>query len=141
MVRAVVMYGIAAQIAQPVYIPCGIVHLRIQAIADIAAFDLGITGIPPIPSADVCDQQNGAGELNVQIAPLVIEIVVVLLDHQFHPFLLGKLGVLFLQIAPPILVVRIAAPDNMFLNDVVSRACYKSQSFTGEGKVGFVSAS
>ena len=33
------------QIAQPVYIPCGIVHLGIQAIADIAAFDLGITGI------------------------------------------------------------------------------------------------
>ena len=109
------MDSVAPQIAQPVHIPCGIVHLGVQAIPDVAAFDLGITGIAPVPAADVCDQQNGTGKLNVQITPLVIEIVVVLLDHQLHPFLLGEVGVLLLQIRPPVLVVHIAAPDNVLL--------------------------
>ena len=60
-----------------------------------------------VPKSQITDNENGTGELNVQIGALVVQIVAVQLIHQLHALGFGEVGVLFLQVLPPVVVVDV----------------------------------
>ena len=102
MVRTVVVYGVAAQVAQLIHIPCGVFN-----IPDIAAGDFLIACTPPIPKSQVSNHKDGLVKLDVQIDALIVQIAVIDLIHQGHALVLGQLRMIFLQIVPPVLIVQI----------------------------------
>ena len=49
MVGAVMVDGITPQIAQAVYIPCGVVRISVKAVTDIAAGNLLVSHAASVP--------------------------------------------------------------------------------------------
>ena len=109
MVRTVVVYGVAAQVAQLIHIPCGVFNIpaTVKAVPDIAAGDFLIACTPPIPKSQVSNHKDGLVKLDVQIDALIVQISVIDLIHQGHALVLGQLRMIFLQIVPPVLIVQI----------------------------------
>ena len=60
MVCAVMVDRVTPQVAQAINIPCGIISVRVQAIADFSACDFLISHPTPIPQAQVANDQNGS---------------------------------------------------------------------------------
>lgn len=73
---AVVMAGIGTKIAVLIYIPFGIVSVGVQAISDVAGGDVLVAHHSAVPSADVTDNNDRLGKLNIQVDSLIGEVVV-----------------------------------------------------------------
>ena len=115
MICTVMMNVITAQVAVLVYIESGVVIAGAEAVPDISAFDLPVSAVSPIPKAQVGDQKNGLGELDIQIGTLIVQIVAVCFQHHPISFIIREFRVLRLQICSPILIVEeVVAPDQMF---------------------------
>ena len=67
----------------------------------------------PVTKPQITDNENGTGELNVQIGTLVVQIVAVQLIHQLHTLGFGEVGVLLLQVLPPVVIVNVVAPNDV----------------------------
>ncbi len=77
MVRAVVMDGIAAQIAVFIHIPSAVIHVpfSVKAVPDVDARNFLITHAAAVPKPQITDNENRTGgELNVQIGALIVQI-------------------------------------------------------------------
>ena len=94
---AVVVVAVHAQVALRVHIPGHAVQLRIQAVLDAAAFNFPVAGVPPVPSADVGNDENGRAHPDIQIPALIVQIVAVEFLHQAVFFLLCQVGVVLLE--------------------------------------------
>ena len=81
--------GVAPQIAQAVYIPCGIVRISVKAVPDIAAGDFLISHAPPIPQAQVAYNQNGLGKLHVKVHTFIVQVIPIDLIHQGNALIFG----------------------------------------------------
>ena len=77
MICTVVMSCIGTKIAVLVYIPFGIVGVGIQAISDVAGGNVLVAHHSAVPSADVANDNDWLGKLNIQIDSLIGEIVVI----------------------------------------------------------------
>jgi hypothetical protein len=88
-VCAVVVDGVAPQIAQAVYIPCGVVRISVKAVPDVAAGDFLISHAPPIPQAQVAYNQNGLGKLHIEIGAFIIQVIPIDLIHQGNALIFG----------------------------------------------------
>ena len=118
---AVVVSSIGTKIAVLIYIPFGIVGVGIQAISDVAGWDVLVAHHSAVPSADVANDDNGLGKLDVQVHPFVGEVVTIGFHHPFVECLL-IVGVSvqlvyfkeFLIALPPVIHIKVhIAPDDM----------------------------
>ena len=133
MVCAVMVYRVTAQVAQAVNIPCGIIGVSVQAIADFSACDFLISHSPPMPQAQVANDQNGGRKLHIQVHALIVQIITVDFIHQGNPFLLGQIRVIRFQIVFPFIVIQIKiAPDDVSV--LAHRASPRSLCF---GRIGW----
>ena len=133
MVGAVMVDGVAPQIAQSIHIPSGVIRVGIQAVPDVAAGDFLIPHAPPIPQAQVAYNQNGLGKLHIEVHALIVQIMSIDFIHQRDTFILGQLRVFCFQIATPVLIIQIViAPDNVFV--LTHRASPRSLCF---GRMGW----
>ena len=115
MVRAIVMDGIAAEVTVFIHIPSAVINIpfAVKAVPDITARNFLISHAAAVPKPQITDNENGTGELNVQIGALVVQIVAVQLIHPLHPLAFGEVGVLLLQVFPPVVVVNVVAPNDV----------------------------
>lgn len=87
MVRAVVMDGITAEVAVFIHIPSAVIHVlfAVKAVPDVAARNLLISHAAAVPKPQITDDENGTGELDVQIGALVVQLI-----HQFYTLDFGE---------------------------------------------------
>ena len=78
---AVVMSSIGTKIAVLIYIPFGIVGIGIQAISDVAGGDVLVAHHSAVPSADVANDNDRLGKLDVEVRSLVVKVVAVGFHH------------------------------------------------------------
>ena len=115
MICAVVMDGIAAEVAVFIHIPSAVINIpfAVKAVPNVAARNLLISHATAVPKSQITDNENGTGELDVQIGALVVQIVAVQFIHQRHTLGFGEVGVLFLQVLSPVIVVNVIAPNDV----------------------------
>ena len=63
MICAVVMDGIAAEVAVFIYIPCAVINVpfAVKAVPDVAARNLLISHAAAVPKPQIADNKNGTG--------------------------------------------------------------------------------
>ena len=95
MIRSVMVSIITAGIAVFIYIPCGLVAIGIEAVADVSAFDFLISHAPAVPQPEIGNNKNGLRKLDVQIDTLIREIRAVRITHDFIEFIVRIAGIFF----------------------------------------------
>lgn len=78
---AVVVSSIGTKIAILIYIPFGIVGVGIQTISDVAGGDVLVAHHSAVPSANVANDNDWLGKLNIQVDSLIGEVVVIRFLH------------------------------------------------------------
>jgi hypothetical protein len=69
------MNVVTSQIAVFIHIPGGVVILRIQAVHGCCRFRFLVSAVASGPEAKIGDDEDGLGELDVQIDALIVKIV------------------------------------------------------------------
>ena len=127
------MSCIGTKVAVLIYIPFGIVSVGVQAISDVAGGDVLVAHHSAVPSADVTDNNDRLGELDIQIHSLIGKIVVIGFHHPLiERLLIIRVVVQFVRFKELLVVlspvIHIKAP--VAPNDVaVTRSCRLAHLF------------
>ena len=127
---AVVMNSIGTKVAVLIYIPFGIVGVGIQAISDVAGGDILVAHHSAVPSADVANDNDRLGKLNIQVDSLIGEVVVI----GFHHPLIERLLIIrvvvqlisfkeLLVILSPVVHIKASVAPN---DVAVTRSCHST---------------
>ena len=78
-----------------IQLPCGVVIIGIEAVADVSAFDFLISHASAVPQTEICNNKNGLRKLNIQIDTLVRKIRTVGFAHDLIEFIIRIAGIFF----------------------------------------------
>ncbi len=91
----VVVNVITAKIAVFIYIPCGVVIIGIEAVANVSAFDFFISHASAVPQSEIGNNKNGLRKLNVEVHTLIAKIIRIGFTHDFIEFIVRIAGIFF----------------------------------------------
>ena len=95
MIRSVMVNIITAEISVLVNVPCGVVIIGIEAVADVSAFDFLYPMPSAVPQSEIGNNKNGLRKLNIQIDTLVRKIRTVGFAHDLIEFIIRIAGIFF----------------------------------------------